>query len=432
MKKFIPHFIMCFLYFSCTKETKEIVVITPAQSTAYIYVDQVVNDSTIVLKWSKYTGEKFLRYLLVRTATYLKNGQFGTYIEPIDSSNNVDHLNFTENKMPLARDIYYDIYGFKDTIPRFPFPQFTSRVYYQRPKSLVFGIPQDVLISKQQQRLYITEQNRITITDYSGKIITTKDFASNIGFCSLGDFNGVTELYVPLGDGWLQILDPATLELKDKLYVAGYEIGSALAVNGKLYVSSSDRSIGGYSNCIKVYDRGSKTLIGRTGYWDRTRLLLLEGTTVEMVDISINLIPTSLNYFQFSADGIPLVKKEDTYHGDYQMNPGIARSFPDGSKFITSSSGTIFHKSLLFDRYVKQYGNYADFAFNNDGSIIYAANALEKKIDVINYPATTIASSFTTNLYPYKIFRDGNMLICVSKTYTNQQMNYLLIEKVNL
>ena len=129
---------------------------------------------------------------------------------------------------------------------------------------------------------------------------------------------------------------------------------------------------------------------------------------------------------------MPLCKNQDSYHCEYSTDPNIVRSFPDGSKFITSSSGTIFNKSLVFDRYIKQYGGYSDFAFNSDGSIIYAAYASQKKIDVVTYPATTITSSYTTSFYPYKIFRDGNRLICVSKTTVNQQTTYLLIEKIDL
>jgi hypothetical protein len=157
--------------------------------------------------------------------------------------------------------------------------------------------------------------------------------------------------------------------------------------------------------------------------------LLLEGSTDELIDLSINIWPIDLCYYQFNSTGLPLYKKQDTYHGDYSMDPNIVRSFPDGSKFITSSSGTIFNKSLVFDRYIKQYGAYSDFAFNNDGSVIYAAYATEKKIDVITYPATTTIGSYSTAFYPYKMFRDGDTLICVSKTNVS---DYLVIEKINL
>lgn len=434
MRNLIPSLIFCFICLSCKKETEEVVVITPATDmTVQLKIDQQINDSTLVLKWSKYPRGHFQKYRLVRTATYLKNGQFSIYSEPVDSSTDINHLSFTENNMPLARDIYYDLYVKQDSTQYYQGFQQVARLYYPRPNSLVYGTPKDVLINRQQQWLYVTEQNKITVVDYTtGRVIRSKDFPVSISFCSLGDFNGNNELYVPVNDGWLQILDAATLQLKDRIYIGGYDIGSVAAVNGKLYVSSSDMSASGYSNCIKVYDRANKTEIGRTGFWDRTRLLPLEGTSVEMIDLTINLAPIDLCYYQFSAAGLPLIKKEDSYHGDYQMNPNIVRSFPDGSKFITSSSGTIFNKSLVFDRYIKQNGSYSDFAFNSDGSLIYAANASQNKIDVVTYPGTTTISSYPTKYSPFKIFRDGNTLICVGKAASGQYTNYLLIEKINL
>jgi hypothetical protein len=432
MRSVILYFAICFISLSCKKEIEEVVVINPAPTAMQLEIEQVINDSSIVLKWSKFTG-KFQKYRLVRSASYLKNGQFGSFIEAVDSSSDVNHLSFTEKGMPLAKDLYYDLYVSSDTTQFNRGFRPVARAYYQRPNSLVYGIPKDVLIDKSQKWIYVTEEDKITIVEYTtGRIIRSKDLPVSIGFCSLGDFNGSRELYVPVNDGWLHILDATTLQVKDKIYVAGYDIGSVVTVNSKLYVSSSDRSGGGYSNCIKVYDRATKTMVGRTGEWDRTRLLILEGTTVEMIDLTISLSPVDLSYYQFSATGTPLVRKEDSYHGDYLMDANIVRSFPDGSKFITSSSGTIINKSLVFDRYVKQYGSYADFAFNSDASLIYAAYASQKRIDVVTYPATTAITSYTTAFYPYKIFRDGNSLISVGKTHINQQQTYLFVEKINL
>jgi len=418
----------CAIFISCKKETVENIVIAPATKPMEIKVEQVVNDSTLVLKWSKYNGSGFQKYRLVRSATLLKNGQFGLVAEPIDSSSDIKHLSFTEKSMPLAKEIAYDLFVSTDTTQYNGGFQYAARVGYQRPNSLFYGLPKDVLIDRQQQWLYVMEENQISLVNYAnGRIVTTKEMPVSIGFCSLGEFSGSRELYVPVNDGWLQILDAATLQLKDRIYVGGYGIGSAVAVNGKLYVSSSDKSAGGYSNCIKVYDRATKQLVGRTGYWDRTRLVYLEGSSVELIDLTMG----DLNYYQFTPAGVP-TKMDDSYYGGYQLDVNIVRSFPDGSRFITSSSGTIFNRSLVFDRYINQYGNYSDFAFNADGSIIYAAYANQKKIDVVTYPATTTINSYTTAFPPYKIFRDGNSLICLGRTYINQQMTYLLVEKINL
>ena len=428
MRKASLYSLILFVYLSCKKE--ENIIVTPAPATTIqLEIDQVINDSSIVLKWSKFTGNNFSKYQLVRYATYLKNGQFGSFAETIDSSNDVDHVSFVETNMPLAVDISYYI----NVIDHSMNIQANNRVYYQRPNSLIDGIPKDVLFDPQQQKLYVTQENKIMrVDDSNGRIINSKEYPSGIGFCYLGSFNGARELYVPVDDGWLEILDGATLQLKDRIYVGGYAVGSVAAVNSKLYVASSDMSQGAYSNCIKVYDRATKNLEGRTGYWERTRLIPLEGTNVEMIDLTSNLIPVDLCYFEFTPSGTPVSKKQDPYHGDYSLDANIVRSFPDGSKLITSGSGTIFHKSLVFDRYIKQYGNYSDFAFNDDGSLIYAAVGPEKKIDVVSYPSTTTISSYPTNFYPYKIFRKDNTLICVGKAYIHQQMNYLFIEKINL
>jgi hypothetical protein len=434
MRKASLFLAVSFFLLSCKKEKVEVTVINPSPSAIQIMIDQVINDSIVILKWTKYTGNNFQKYKLVRNAMYLKNGQFTNFRDSLYAGTDINYLSHTDNTMPLARDINYELYVSKDTTKyNQGFIQVAS-VYYERPNSLVSGIPKDVLINVQQQKLYVTQDYSITIVDYnSGRAIKTRQFPSGINYCSLGDFNNIKELYVPTEDGWVLILDATTLQEIDKIYVAGYGVGSVVAINGILFVSSSDRTQGGiYDNCVKTYDRATKSFIGRTGYWDRTRLTALEGTSVELIDLTINLIPVDLCYYQFSPAGVPITKKQDLYHGTYAMDAGIVRSFPDGSKFITSSSGTIFDKSLVFDRYVKQYGNFSDFAFNADGSQIYAAYGQQKKIDVITYPALNTVNSYTTSFYPYKIFRIGNTMICANRTHISQQFTYLLFEKINL
>ena len=185
MRKASLYFVICLFYLSCKKE--EVVIVNPSTTptTIQLKIDQVINDSTIALKWSKYTGDNFQKYRLVRTATYLKNGQFESFVEPVDSSKDVNHLSFTESNMPLARDIYYNLYISKDTTQFNGGFQQVANVYYQRPNSLVYGIPMDVLINKQQQRLYILEQNEITLVDYTnGRPIRSKEFPVSIGFCT--------------------------------------------------------------------------------------------------------------------------------------------------------------------------------------------------------------------------------------------------------
>ncbi|WP_133055348.1 hypothetical protein [Niastella koreensis] len=394
-------------------------------------IDQVINDSTIVLSWNKYTGASFKQYTLTRQGTYLKGDKFGQYYDTVFTSSNANETSFTENKMPLATDIFYFLMVETGTDVPGSYP---PQVIYTRPNSLLHCIPTDVIFSKTLNRLYIFEQKKINIIDYfTGRPVLSKEFPAGIGYCDLATYNGSNELYVPGNDGWVNILNATTLEQIDHIYVAGYTIGSVLSRNGKLYVSSSDQSLGAFSNNMKIYDRATKALVSRVGSYYPSRLMAFDNTNLEMIEMNLNMYPSYPTYYLFAPDGTLVFSKGGSSLGNYNMSTSILRSFPYGDRFITSNFGTVISKSFAFERYLKQDGHYADFAFNNNGTVIYAADAQSKKIDVINYPANTNTGSYPAKLYPFKLFRDDNMLILVSKTsQDNYSDSYILVEYIKL
>ncbi len=393
-------------------------------------IDQVINDSTIVLSWNKYAGANFKHYTLTRQATYLKGDKFGNYYDTVFTSSDANETSVTENKMPLAIDISYFLIVQTDAFTSGPN---RAEVIYTRPNSLLYCIPTDVLFSKSLNKLYIIEQKKISILDHSnGRPVLTKEFPAGIGYCDMATYNGSNELYVPGNDGWLNIVDATNLTVKDRIYVAGYTIGSVLARNGKLYVSTSDESLGSFSNNMKIYDRATKTLLSRAGSYYPSRLMAFDNTNVEMIEMPVNRYPADVSYHLFTPDGVRVNSNGPSSVNAY-VGTSIVRSFPYGDRFISSNFGTIVTKSLVFERYLKKDGFYADFAFNNNGSVIYAADAQLKRIDVINYPAYTNTGSYPTKLYPYKLFRDDNMLISVSKSVQDNISNaYILVEKIKL
>jgi len=431
MKKLALWFLLFSFVLACKKE-KEYVVNPPLK--AQLNIDSVINDSTIVLKWSKFSGKNFKRYSLQRSAVYLKNGQFGTFIEEIYSGDDLNKVSFRESKMPYSRDISYTLnvvvyptgYSFDSISSR-------STISYQRPDVLI-GNPVEILTNKQRKWLYITEDQKVTLIDYStGRQITSKQFPNKIGFCALGDFNGANELYVPVYDGTVLILDGATLQQKEKIYVGGLSIGSVAAVNGMLYVSSSNNTDIPTPTYIRIYDRATKTLISKAGSGAYSRLLPLEGSSVEMVDLSLNYYYSSdLGYYQFSSNG-QLMSSQKTYSTYYTVaNPAIMRSFPDGSKFITSAYGAIYRKPITYDRSITGASIYSDFAFNTDGSIIYGADKNSKKISAIGYPSMITTKSYPTVLSPFKIFRDGDTLYSLGTSVQYNTNYYMIIEKAKL
>jgi hypothetical protein len=280
------------------------------------------------------------------------------------------------------------------------------------------------------------QSGSITLFNYNtNKELKKTSLNSSIGYCALGDFNGgkKNELYVPTEHGWLYILDAETLETKDKIFIGGEKVSSVVAVAGKLFVSSSDRRYSSMeANTLKVYDRNTKILIRRTGKWANTRLLYLESSDIELIEISENIIPIDLSFHKFNSAGLPLENKEDTYHGDHPLDPALARSFPDGKKFITSGSGSIYNRDLVFEKNLSEfnYYKYSDFAFNNTGTKIYGALAQEKKVEEIEYSSGNSTKTYPTTFYPAKVFTDGNQLICLTTSGSNMH-NYYFVEKIN-
>lgn len=430
-------FLLCcvMVFLACTKDQEENYEIVPNPTAAanQFRVEQVINDSTIVLKWAKASSQYFQKYRLYRTATYVKNGVFGTYTEPVDSSDDINHLSFTETKMPLANNLEYRLYVQQKNNTGDPLNMPYQEAKYQRANAILQGTPFDVLISKQLKQLFVVEEQKISAVDYNGRILNVKEFPVSLGFCALGSFEGVEELYVPVKDGWLNIYNAETLTLKDRIYVGGNAVWSVVAAKGKLYVSSTDRVFGAYSSHIKVYDRATKEVVSRTGYYEQTRLMLLDSDAVEMVDVIYLWARPTISYYKFSDDGTPLNDTPSPYSPPYTISPYIIKPFPGGQKIITSASGVIINKSLDFEGYLKENGSYSDFEFNTDGSVIYTAYATERKIDRVSYPSLATIGSYNTNHLPYKIFRDGNALVVVSKyANTGAQPTYLFVEKINL
>jgi hypothetical protein len=299
------------------------------------------------------------------------------------------------------------------------------------------------LIDRQQKVTYLINRDSGLVVSYNyatNKVLKTTNLKRQVGYSALGSFAGGVnnELYMPTTDGWLYILDAATLTVKDKIYVEGDVVGSVVASNEKLFVSSSDQSFGTfYNNSLKIYDRKTKMVTGRTGEWNNTRLVLLSGSSAnfELLDLTINLAPVDVNYYKIDPFGVPISMVNDPYHGDHPLDPNIVQAFPDGSRFITSELGAVYTtKDLIFEKSLVPYGNFRDFAVNSNGSTIYCITANEKKITAISYPSTTVQRTFTTQLNPVKIFIDGNQLICITMSNNSYYNNnpVFFVEKFNL
>src|SRR5688500_1159611 len=129
MKRIILCLLLGICFLECKKE--DVIVVNPSQNEA-LKIDKVINDSTIVLTWNKFAGTLFKQYRITRTATYLKNDKFAMVYDTAFIGTDINVTSFTETNMPLAKDIYYNLYIDRDTVPTYVQ---APRVTYQRPNS---------------------------------------------------------------------------------------------------------------------------------------------------------------------------------------------------------------------------------------------------------------------------------------------------------
>ncbi|WP_205502344.1 YncE family protein [Rufibacter psychrotolerans] len=425
---------------SCEIIENEIVEIKPKARDITLKVDQVYNDSTISLRWDKYGASDFKKYSLFRYATVLQNGQLIQQRKELKSFDSPDSVTYMERDMPRSLRVVYQLYLSTDTAT-----YAAGGASYTRPDITNVGLFNDALINTDKDYLYLCDMGTGTIIIFNyatNKAIRKLDLKGPIGYSALGSYGGyLNELYVPDANGWLYILDALTLETKEKLYIGGYQVTSVVEEAGKLFVSSSDLSFERMDdNSLKVYDRATLKLVGRTGTWSNTRLVLLKNPVsqtadIELIDITTNILPTDLTYYRFNSSGNPLAKREDSYHGDHPLDPALVKAFPDGQRFITASSGAVYNKNLQYEKVLAPSytynGRYLDFAFNGSGSLIYGVLNNENKIVAIDYPSGTITNTYATSLKPYRIFRDGNQLICLTKPEFSAD-SYFFVEKINV
>lgn len=425
---------------SCETIEKEIIEISPNAKGLTLKIEQVFNDSTISLRWGRYGVSNFRKYTLFREATVLQNGIFVKQRTELKSFDSPDSVTYTERDMPRALRVAYQLYVMTDhsNLPG-------SAVTYTRPDITNVGIFNDVLINTDKDYLYLCDMGSGTITIFNyttNQTVRKVELKRQIGYCALGNYDGPqSELYVPDAHGWLYILDALTLETKEKIYVGGLQITSVVEVAGKLFVSSSDLTYAALNdNSLKIYDRATLKLVARTGYRHNSRLVHLKNPSnqvsgIELIDVSTVGMPANLAYYQFNPLGNLITKYEDSYHSDHPIAPSLVKAFPDGQRIITGGIGTVYTKDLRHEKDLvpsrTSKDQYLDYAFNSSGSVVYAALNNANKIAAIQYPTGNTTNTYATLLKPYRIFLDGNQLICLTKP-ENSWDPYFFIEKFNL
>jgi hypothetical protein len=427
------------LLVSCDKNDNLLPDIIPnSYSNKLVLNDLKITGDTVKLTWSKLDTLKFAGYLIIRKE------EKGIVIDPSDySGSNViarvydpNVTSYIDKNIPMSPYLEYQVIGLLTSNYYSYNYIFSNSKTYERPNIKVFKFNVlDILPDLSNNRFYFIEKNggKISILNYQNltieKSITTN---ATIGYCSIGTYNNVRELYVPRNDGWVFVYNAETLEKIDQIDI-GHPSSCVVNNNGKLFISTDAWT----NKPLKVFSRATKQLISENGDFDQTMLRIIPNSNTEIIEVTINIGPTDLDYYKFDSNGNFQIHSDDWYHGDYPLNANIFQFFPNGTKFITSSEGAIYDVNMNYlNRLPKGDYSFSDYAFNSNSSQIYCSCSNSKAIVSYSLPDYVKVNEYKTKGYPYKIFRKENVLICISKTsisdeYYDSSSN-LIIEMIQI
>jgi hypothetical protein len=430
MKRLAVILIATVILFGCKKDNKDIKTSTP-DTPPKTYTNQIVlndlkiMDDSIKLSWSLLDTSAFVNYTLLRKD--YGNAQM-TMVKQLYKK---DQTAVTDNAVPYSPLVQYQVEG------RLSSGKVISSnvLSYSRPEIKILDvIPFDVQLNSADQTLYFFEKSgKISIYSLSqNTIIKSISTNATIGYCDFGMYNGRKEIYVPRNDGWVFIYDASTLEKVDQI-ATGLSNSCVVFNNNNLYVSTAAWT----NRPLKVYNRQTGKKISETGDFELTRFKYVPNSNFELLEITINIGPVDQDYYRFATDGTFINHSDDRYHGDYPLDAGIFEFFPDGSKYITSSSGAIYKKDMTYEGSLPR-GNlmFTTFALSQTDKLIYAG-IQTKNIEVYSMTDYQRVKTINTKGYPYKLFDLGNQILSVSSitqanpcTYCQTQLAGIVIEKL--
>ncbi|WP_224485388.1 hypothetical protein [Robertkochia aurantiaca] len=372
---------------------------------------------SVNLNWEAYTGIDFAKYEILRSSGDCETTTSYEVIAVIDAQSTTT---YTDTETPFEEAVCYKV-------------RVTNIDAYTRdsngegvllPAGDLFSFkPFDVVKHPSQPYLYVLDRTNLKLYKYNYSTYTIEgetDTPGTIGYMDIGENGSGVELYLPSHDGWIYIYNPETLT--EITAISTGLPNASVVIDGNGLVIAGLEPDPWWEQPIRSYSRADGTYLGGNGDNERDRLRMIPGKQ-EIMSISTSVSPIDMEYLKLAADGSFELHQDDAYHGDYPLNAGIFRIDPSGTYAITDNEGAVYHAdgTMTFIGLLQRGSlDYSDYAFNADGSVIYAASSNHNSIQIGSYPALTKNSEILIKGYPNFIYRAGNELITISqKPYSN-------------
>jgi hypothetical protein len=376
-----------------------------------------VSGPLVTLKWSKVNSSSVYGYMLMRSvdsgastaSTYVNISKTKTeYVDTLPLSPNVRYT-----VVARTNGFSGNVISNVQVVSRTDMPFWSFRA-----KDAVYDYATHVVY------VYSADGQIVAYNTQTKTTIASINTTASLGYCDLGTYNGVTELYVPRSDGWLFIYDAATLNQVDQINIGGGTLTGVNAVNGILYISSYG------SSRLYSYSRATKTMISSIYSDGDIHLKALPGSSTEFVGTSSY---SQVFYYKFSSAGT-YVSSNSAYltGGSYYL--GALAAFPDGNHFIMSSQGSIYAKDLSYTSTLP-YGNmqFNSYAFDAAGQYIYAGT-YQRSVVAYNASNYQQVKGSPVQGIPIAMFADNGHLVCVTCStgyYSYYTTGYTSVETVD-
>ncbi len=275
--------------------------------------------------------------------------------------------------------------------------------------------PYDAVIHPTEPYIYISERynffatSRLVAVNYlTWETFGSVNYDHQLNFMDLADNGMGLELYVAHADSGLSVLDPLTLaeiERLDTGYAGVYS--SASDGLGHVWITADVQP------SVRCYDRNGWQLLSSAGYHG-LRLRKVPGA-LELLGVQTSVFPPSMEHIAFAADGS--ITALSYCPNPYGVSPYCLRIDPTGGYLLTNDWAYEPGPELtVIGQLPAPDDRYYDFAFDDDGATIYAAERETPAAAVIAYPALTRTGSIPLCGYPLKLFRQDQYLIAICRT----------------